>query len=124
MPMSVFAKPPSSPAVWSLSVCLLFVQPAPANAGDADDRHAAVAALGELNGVALQCRYLNLVRRMKQAVVDHAPKERSFGLAFDQATNEAFLAFARNAGVCPTPVTLASQVDEGVARVAAAFTAQ
>jgi len=93
-------------------------------AADQDPRYAAVAALGELNGVALQCKYLDQVRRMKAAVVMHAPKERSFGLAFDEATNEAFLAFARQGGACPVHDEMERQVGHRIDRMAEAFNAR
>ncbi|MCB1786393.1 MAG: hypothetical protein KDJ33_09090 [Gammaproteobacteria bacterium] len=95
----------------------------PVNADD-DPRYLAVAGLGELNGVALQCKYLDQVRRMKAAVVEHAPKERSFGLAFDQATNDAFLAFARNNDVCPSHDGLERKVGHQIDRLAEAFAAR
>lgn len=94
---------------------------ATAQAADQDPRYAAVADLGALNGVALQCKYIDQVRRMKGAVVIHAPKERSFGLAFDQATNDAFLAFARNGEACPTHEGLARQVGHQIDRLAEVF---
>lgn len=84
-------------------------------------RYAAVSALGSLNGVALQCRYLDAVRRLKFAVVEHAPKERSYGLAFESATNEAFLEFRREGATCPHPATFERRVDEAVTRLGAAF---
>lgn len=89
-----------------------------------DERHAAVEALGELNGVALQCKYLDQVRRLKAAVVDNAPKERSFGIAFDEATNRAFLAFIRDHAQCPGPTVMARQVDTGIEALRAAFAGQ
>ncbi|MCB1792805.1 MAG: hypothetical protein KDJ27_01135 [Gammaproteobacteria bacterium] len=95
-----------------------------ADMGDTDAQYAAVATLGESNGIALQCKYLDLVREMKQAVVAHAPKERSFGMAFDDATNRAFLAFAHENATCPTHATLAQQVGERIEGVARAFAAQ
>jgi hypothetical protein len=88
-----------------------------------DPRYAAVAALGELNGVALQCKYLDQVRRMKAAVVAHAPKERSFGLAFDEATNKAFLAFARTAASCPAHAVFETAVGERIATMQEVFAA-
>jgi hypothetical protein len=84
----------------ALIVTVLLTLTASSWAGE-DPRYAAVKALGELNGVALQCRYIDQVRRMKAAVVAHAPKERSFGQAFDQATNDAFLAFIKDRKTCP-----------------------
>lgn len=104
-------------------MCLALTASAAALA-DEDVRYQAVSALGELNGVALQCKYLDQVRRMKAAVVDHAPKERSFGLAFDQATNDAFLAFVRNGDGCPPHESLERQVGHQIDRMAEAFAAK
>lgn len=70
---------------------------------DADARYDAVKALGRLNGIALQCKYIDQVSRMKQAVVKSVPKERSFGLAFDQAANDSFLEFIQQQSSCPGP---------------------
>ena len=86
-----------------------------------DERHAAIDRLGELNGIALQCRYIDQVRRMKAAVVQHAPKQRSYGLAFDQATNRAFLAFIEQQGACPTEEALARDVGHRIDAIRAAF---
>lgn len=91
---------------------------------DDESRYEAVSGLGALNGIALQCKYLDQVRRMKAAVVAYAPKERSFGLAFDQATNEAFLAFARRGEVCPAHVSFEQQVGQQVDRMAQMFVKQ
>ena len=99
------------PKYWNLnalvSICIvsayLALGPRDAIGGD-DPRHQAVKDLGTLNGVALQCRYLDEVRRMKQAVVANAPKQRSFGLAFDEATNQSFLAFIRARGLSASKV--------------------
>lgn len=106
-----------------LAAALLSLATLAAVAAD-DPRYAAVEGLGTLNGVALQCKYLDQVRRMKAAVVAHAPKERSFGLAFDQATNEAFLTFVRNNEACPTHDSLERQVGHQIDRMATAFAAR
>jgi len=90
-------------------------------AADVEAQYAAVRALGTLNGVALQCRSVGEVRRMKAAVVDSAPKERSFGLAFEESTNEAFLAFIRRADTCPGPAALSAQVDAAIQEMRRAF---
>jgi len=91
-------------------------------AADEDPRYAAVAGLGQLNGVALQCKYIDEMRRMKAAVVRNAPKERSFGLAFDQATNRAFLRFIEQQESCPHPEDFTRRVDQGIDVLRAAFT--
>ena len=99
--------------VYTCLFCLALPLPGTA-AEPADARYAAVSALGALNGVALQCRYLDQVRRMKAAVVTHVPKELSFGLAFDEATNEAFMAFIRNGDACPPHEALERRVGHAV----------
>ncbi len=105
-----------------LMICLSMAISLAASA-DEDARYQAVTGLGELNGIALQCKYLDQVRRMKAAVVATAPKERSFGLAFDQATNDGFLAFIRNAQVCPTHEVLEHRVGQGIEQMTKAFAA-
>lgn len=105
----------------SLSLALCLLLPVLATADDA--QYDAVRALGESNGVALQCKYLDQVRRMKAAVVQYAPKERSFGLAFDEATNTAFLAFVRGGGPCPDHETLERRVGHQIDALGVAFAA-
>lgn len=92
-------------------------------ADDSDQRYAAIDALGEMNGVALQCKYLDEMRRMKAAVVRNAPKERSFGLAFDQATNRAFLRFIEQQQSCPHPEDFTGRVDQRIDAMRAVFAA-
>ena len=81
---------------------------------DTDARYEAVKALGSLNGIALQCKYLDQVSRMKQAVVSNVPKERSFGLAFDQAANDSFLEFIRERSACPGPAGFENDVSQQI----------
>lgn len=88
---------------------------------DTNSQYGAVKALGELNGVALHCKYLNEVRRMKAAVVDNAPKERSFGIAFDESTNDAFLEFLREGRTCPGPAGFSEQIDKAIEDLHGAF---
>jgi hypothetical protein len=107
----------------SSAVLLALFISMPVFAADDDPRYAAVEGLGALNGVALQCKYLDQVRRMKAAVVAHAPKERSYGLAFDQATNAAFLGFVSNNEACPSHDRLERQVGHRIDQMAAAFAA-
>lgn len=95
----------------------------PVFAAEEDPRYAAVKGLGALNGVALQCKYIDQVRRMKAAVVANVPKDRSFGLAFDMATNDAFLAFIRDDAGCPSHAVLEHSVGRQIDEMKAAFTA-
>ncbi len=86
-----------------------------------DPRYQAIKELGRLNGIALQCSYIDQVRRMKAAVVLNAPKERSFGLAFDEATNRSFLDFIEKQTVCPHPEAFERLVGHQVDAVQAVF---
>jgi hypothetical protein len=81
-----------------------------AAARDIDVQRAAIARLGELNGVALHCGYLDQVRRMKEAIVRNAPQERVFGADFDSATNRAFLDFIEDGRSCPGSSGFATKV--------------
>lgn len=92
---------------------LIATSPVIADAAD-DARYDAVKALGRLNGIALQCKYLDQVSRMKQAVVSNVPKERSFGLAFDQAANDSFLAFIQQQSPCPGPAGFENDVSQQI----------
>lgn len=104
-----------------LSTLLLLTLAAPLASADTAARYDAVKSLGRLNGEALQCGHADEVRRMKQAVIDNAPKERSFGLAFDEATNEAFLDFINSGGTCSGKGAFSSRVDAAIEALREAF---
>ena len=87
----------------------------------ANPGYAAVEAVGALNGVALHCRYLDQVSRMKEAVVANAPKERSYGLAFEEATNEAFLSMIEQTTACPSRTRFADEVEAAIRSMEKAF---
>jgi hypothetical protein len=79
-----------------------------------DAQLASIKALGAINGVALSCKRLDQTQRMKQAVVTSLPKIRYLGDAFDQASNDAYLAFLGAAKLCPTKSAFSSQVTEAI----------
>jgi len=80
-----------------------------------------IQRVGQLNGVALQCRYLNDARRMKLSLVAVLPKRRQLGQVFDDATNESFLSFIQNGSACPEAQQFTLQVDAAVAELNQAF---
>lgn len=94
----------------------------PAGAADPIAQYDAVKALGTLNGLALHCKYLDQVRRMKAAVVDNAPKERSFGLAFDESTDAAFRTAIDQRQACPGPAGFSAEVGGAIEALRQAFT--
>lgn len=106
-----------------IRTCLLLLAAAslPLSPAWGDPGHDSVANLGAINGVALACRYPEEVSRMKAAVVANAPKERSYGMSFDEATNSAFLKFVEQRAACPAKATLSGQVDVAIEKVEAAF---
>ena len=85
---------------------------------------ASLRSLGETNGVALACRYLEQTRRIKAAVVESVPKERRYGLVFDQATNEGYLGFVQAQRPCPMPVGFMELVNQKIVALDQAFAAQ
>lgn len=91
-------------------ICVFLLAHARAWSANQDRVYEAVDALGELNGIALQCRYIDQVRRMKAAVVAYVPKERLYGQAFDEATNRSFIRFIEEEGGCPSKPTFEREV--------------
>ncbi len=89
-----------------------------------DEQYNSIKALGELNGVALHCRYLEETQRMKKGLVDSLPKRRELGLAFDEETNHAFLAFIQNKNSCPDRTLFSQQVDLAIIKLDTVFTAK
>ncbi|WP_321528081.1 hypothetical protein [Sedimenticola selenatireducens] len=79
-----------------------------------DKQFDAIQKLGELNGVALNCHFLNETRRMKKALVLALPKRRQYGEAFDSATNTAFLKFIETKAECPAEAAFSQQVDAAI----------
>ena len=89
-----------------------------------DDQVSAVRDLGWLNGIALQCGYFDQTRVMKKNLVEVVPKRREFGLAFDEASNESFLAFIDNREVCPAAAALAQDIGESLQELRRIFSSQ
>ena len=86
-----------------------------------DGQMQAIKALGELNGIALSCRQLEQTQRMKQAMVENLPKLRHLGAYFDQASNDAFLAFSNERRLCPVKSEFATQVTAAIDKLAQQF---
>jgi hypothetical protein len=82
---------------------------------------AEVRTLGTLNGQALACRQLDASSRAKTLMIGYAPKTRRYGIAFESATNAAFLAATRNGAPCPTEADLAARLAESATALQAVF---
>lgn len=83
-----------------------------------------VQALGNINGQALACDYAETASRIKAVMIQHAPKSRRYGAAFEEATNKAFLDQSRKEQTtCPDGPTFNGQVDEATQRLQAVLPA-
>lgn len=106
-----------------ISLFLLTTLSIPAFAGDgAEARHEALAQMGELNGVALACRYFDQTKRIKRALIEGLPKQRKLGQAFDDQTNESFIAFVKSGRSCPSPALFSEDVDRAIEALERAYT--
>ena len=88
---------------------------------DTDEQLAAIEHLGQLNGVALQCKYVDQTRHIKQALVAVLPKQRNLGQVFQDATNKSFLEFIEQGGKCPAKDVLGTRIDSGVVALGSVF---
>ncbi len=86
-----------------------------------DTQFESVRALGKLNGIALNCSYIDETRRMKRSLVATVPKLRVIGQAFDESTNDAFLEMVHNGSSCPSERSLSEQVDHAIQQVEQQF---
>lgn len=95
-----------------LIILLCLAAPVPALAEDIDAGLAAVKNLGTLNGQALACTDKDAAAHARVLMLAHAPKTQRFGTAYEEATQEGFLAQTRAKDACPAPKTLAARIDE------------
>lgn len=87
----------------------------PARAGQETALSQSVSRLGELNGIALACKQGALAVRLREVMIEMAPKQRDVGEDFENATNASFLAFGQAGQQCPDGRTLAGQIDSATA---------
>ena len=85
---------------------------------------AEIAELGRLNGQALACAESQAAARIKALMIDHAPKVRNVGSAFEEETNQAFLAQSKDPSGCQSGAVLILQAEEVAKRLQAAFPVQ
>lgn len=104
-----------------LSLPLLSVLLLPAQADQQDDRLQAIGRMGKLNGVALQCRYLDQMRRIKQVLIRHLPKKRELGEWFEKTTQDSFMSFMEENRECPGLIEFERDLDAASQRIAEVF---
>ena len=86
-----------------------------------DSQLNAIADLGRLNGVALQCRYTTQMQQIKQALVLNLPKQRALGEWFESTTNESFMAFMTTNASCPSATEFMQQVNSAIITLESEF---
>ena len=104
-----------------LSLATPLAAPLPTLAQDVDAGVAAVRQLGTLNGQALACAEKDAAARAKLLMLAHAPKTARFGAAYEEATQEAFLAQTKASGTCPDARALAGKLDSVAKHLQAAL---
>ncbi len=91
---------------------------------ETDAQFAAIAHLGDLNGVALHCRFLDQTERMKAGLVEILPKKRQLGEYFDVHTNMAFMDFIGKHASCPDRGDFSRRVGEALQVLRVEFSAE
>lgn len=91
----------------SMSIAL----PSLATPSAGPEAQAAISTLGNLNGVALACGQMALSTRLRDILINEAPKERDVGELFEQATQASFLAHGQGDAICPESKILAEKID-------------
>lgn len=77
----------------------------------ADPGLQAINDLARLNGQALACQDLKAAGQAKGLMLAHAPKTARFGNAFEEGTQQSYLAQLRNESDCPDTATLSTQLN-------------
>ena len=86
-----------------------------------DSQLNAIADLGKLNGIALQCRYTTQMQQIKQALVLNLPKQRALGEWFENKTNDSFMAFMNANSSCPSATEFMQQVNAAIITLESEF---
>ena len=106
--------------VIALPLLCLLPQVAPAQAAT-KIQLAAISEMGRLNGIALQCGYLDETRRIKMALIRALPKQRALGQWFEQETNASFMSFIQDNRNCPPLAEFAQDLEQGESDLEASF---
>lgn len=72
---------------------------------------AAIEQLGKLNGLALACREQGVATRAKELMLARAPRTAEYGTAYEQATQDGFMAQVKSQADCPAPDALVQRFE-------------
>ena len=99
----------------------LTLQAPPIPAAPTQGQLDAIARMGELNGIALQCRFVDQTRRIKQELIKNLPKQRALGEWFERKTTDSFMRFMREGGTCPGLIEFDHELDAAAGQLEEAF---
>lgn len=105
---------------WLLAAAALYAGGAAHAAATDTPLTRSIQTLGELNGRALACKHMALAARLREIIIDHAPKERSVGELYEQATSQSYLQQGQSASSCPDGKQLAADISQAETRLKAA----
>ena len=100
------------------TIATLSLLATPVFAADAGDT--AIAALGEISGIALACKQPAIASQARNAVATTVHKSRANGEIFENANNDAYLAQGKGK-TCPDSPTLTKRLREAEQNLSAAF---
>lgn len=103
---------------------LALVSPLHAEESAAEAALAAVRELGRVNGQALACGHADTAKWTRVLMLNHAPKTRRYGEAFEEGTQESFIALNRERGQCPDGSVIATRLEEVTQKLRAALPVQ
>ncbi len=81
----------------------------------------AISELGRLNGIALQCRYIEQMQKIKLVLVHNLPKQRALGDWFEQKTNTSYMDFMSASQNCPAPAEYDQLLATAIDRLESVF---
>jgi len=82
-----------------------------------------IGELAEVNGRALACQDPAAARRAKALMLAHAPKTARYGSAFDDGTQQSYLAVTGSRVACPEPAAQQARLDALAQRLQAVLPA-
>jgi len=106
-----------------LTISAVFLMQSSSFASEAasDGQLKALSDMGRLNAIALQCRYLPQVQRIKRELVLNLPKQRALGDWFEQKTNESFMKFMDNDSGCPAVLDFDQELQQTIDKLETQF---
>ncbi len=80
-----------------------------------------IAEMGRLNGIALNCQYVQEIRQIKQILIANLPTKKALGVWFQQKTNDAYIAFMNSHKTCPGLIHFDKQLEQAKRKLQAAY---